>query len=151
MTMQTLRKSLKYIGNSQSPSQPDKCRLFYDGTIRTRSLIPGGGEGWFLLAAKIPGAGPMFTNFFNGNEERYLKMRDLRQALELRDQMLIEATQEQTLRTMRKMVRKEFTEKQRKAARSAPRLNVTAIKREEPKEEKTETEEEDRSLPVMFL
>lgn len=150
--MTTLREQLRYLGSIQSPSQTDRCRLFYDGSVRTRSLTLGEGEGWMVMAAKIIGAGPMFSHFFVNNDEKYLNTRDLRQALELRDQMLIEATQERTLRTMKQTVRKEYAQKVRKEARRANRLNVTAISQEEPKqEEREETREEDRIPTTIFF
>jgi hypothetical protein len=121
--MKALRKKLKHIATSQSTSQDDNCRLFYDGSIRTRTLTLGGGEGWLLVGAKITGAGPMFGHFFRENEERYLAVRDLRQALELRDQMLIEVTQERTVRTMRKMVRREVLKEGRRKRKRVP-INV---------------------------
>ncbi|GAF69662.1 unnamed protein product [marine sediment metagenome] len=94
----------------------------------------------------------MFVHFFVNNQEQYLNTRDLRQALELRDQMLIEATQDRTLRTMRETVRKEHAKKLRKAAKKAPRTNVTTVIQEEPeREEIEEKREEDRTPTILFF
>ena len=148
-----LREQLRHLANSQSSTYtPDKCRLFYDGSIRTRTVTESGGEGWLLMAAKVPGAGPMFGHFFSGNDARFLSARDLRQALELRDRMLIDATQERTLRTMRKIVRKEVYEKARKAGQSVRRVNVRTVSKEETKrEDSKESELKTETSPVLFL
>lgn len=133
--MKNLRQTLKYIGSMQSPSESDSCRLFYDGSIRTRTPTPSGAEGWLLIAGKIHGAGPMFAHFFVVNPGQYLKVRDLRQALELRDQMLIEATQDRTLRAMKATVRKEYIQEVRKRNRRSKPSDITCIPQEEPEEQ----------------
>lgn len=93
-----------------------------------------------MLAGHIPGAGPMFGHFFESAPGRFLKVRDLRQALEIRDQMMVEAVQDRAIRTMKTSVRKEILKKMRgKTKRIAPDLV------------QKEKEEKDRTPTTLFL
>lgn len=139
--MQSLREKLRYISSSQG-AEVDGCRIFADGKIQVRTPTVDGGEGWMMIAKHISGAGPMFGHFFESAPRRFLKVRDLRQALEIRDQMLVEATQDRTIRTMKKSVRKDVLKKMRtKSKRVIPEIIVG-------KEDKTE---ESRTPTTLFL
>lgn len=140
--MKAVRQKLRYISGSQG-AEVDGCRIFADGKIQIRTPTAQGGEGWMMVAAHIPGAAPMFGYFFDSAPGRFLKVRDLRQALEIRDQIIIEVTQEKTLRTMKKSVRKDLLKKMRTKSKRQPPTLV-------PKEEEKEVEE-NRAPTTLFL
>ncbi len=137
--MRSLRDRLKYVANTQGIVN-DGCRLFSDGKILIRTPTENGGEGWMEIASRISGASVMFGHFFDRSDEAFLKVGDLRAAIEMRDLVMVEVTQERTLKTMKSMVRKEVLKKARTKA-----VRILPIKSKEKKEKK------DRKPTTVFL
>jgi len=68
----------------------DGYRLFYDGTIKIQSLTEMGNIGWYILARSIPGATTAFKRYFSHTPEGiFLKTEDMREAIAIRDLMMI--------------------------------------------------------------
>jgi len=65
-------------------------RLFYDGSIRTKTINGAGRIGWYVVAASVPGASPLIGRYFEVGpaEDRFLKVKNLRDALALRDKII---------------------------------------------------------------
>ena len=109
--MKAIHSKLQYLATCQQ-SVDDGTRLYHDGIIRVSTVAEGGGIGFALIAQRVPGAAKLIGHYFEGDES-FLKMESLREAIELRDEILTQCIQERTHRSLRAQIEREVKKKNR--------------------------------------
>jgi hypothetical protein len=67
----------------------DGTRIFWDGSVKIKTLTPKGDMGWYVLARPVQGAKLSFRRYFNANPDgNYLRVPGMREAITIRDEML---------------------------------------------------------------
>jgi len=135
--MKAIHQQLRFLANCQA-SIEDGTRIYHDGIIRVSTVRERGGIGFTLVAKRIPNAAKLIGHHFEG-DEKFLKVEGLREALELRDEILTQCVQEKTHKTMRAHIEREVRKQKRaKLVRIPPK-----------KEPKPKTENR-RSSTLLF-
>ncbi len=93
----------------------DDVRLFHDGTIRIHTITGNGEMGWRVVAPSIPRASVMIGRYFTATkkEQRFLKVANLRLAIEIRDKILVYAAEIRTRREIENDIHNETTNNNR--------------------------------------
>ena len=93
-----IHAELKELASAE-PAE-DSCRLFFDGSIKTVTLTESGEMGWYVLARPVSGASKSFRRYFvQRTEGIYLRVSGPREAIALRDGMIITSVEARVRRT----------------------------------------------------
>lgn len=109
--MKAIHSKLHHLATCQQ-AVDDGTRLYHDGIIRVSTVSTRGGIGFALIAQRVPGAAKLIGHYFEG-DEKFLKMESLREAIELRDEILTQCIQQRTHRSLRAQIEREVKNKNR--------------------------------------
>jgi len=85
--------------NKEQKKVADGYRLFHDGSLKIKTLTDSGDVGWCVIAKLIPAASPSIRSYFTQHDDGiYLRTQGLREALEVRDLILIQMTESRVTR-----------------------------------------------------
>lgn len=109
--MKAIHSKLRHLATCQQ-AVDDGTRLYDNGIIRVSTVAKRGGIGFALIAQRVPGAAKLIGHYFEG-DEKFLKIESLREAIELRDEILTQCIQQRTHRSLRAQVEREVKKNNR--------------------------------------